>query len=472
MAESPASESPQSVEFDDETAMDELPVRKSTGGMMNRFRQRAQQRLSKDKPRNSKSVKLVHLPKHTAGLFWTRILKNKLQMYHPTFSQNYQLTFLALQLPWAWLLVAYFVTAFTLATIMAGLFWAGDCHLNLTFSQVFLIVSQQVMTGPAYMEMTDQPTETTNDGCIVVGVFSSMISLFFQTFVISVVIRKYMKPKSTVAFSRRLVFNMRNGVPCLQARVFNLRGTLMTNVRLTAHHAYPRTTLEGETHWNTAPLKFTGPHFSKLPGTYTHLINEESALYKAYKSGTVTGSITFEFIGYDTILHEDIYQIWMFWLPHDAAPCSRYADVVTKGSQAAINDGTMQMQVDMGRYDAIVPTHGTDRCCLLCMRGCVFGSAAARKQKSDAAAASTNTATDLDVVDSSASPVESKQTVSSEAPVARGDSIHSAVSVVHAPVQLNSLNALAEQSLSTHESGSAHDLLAGADADDTHVALV
>ena len=53
-----------------------------------------------------------------------------------------------------------------------------------------------------------------------------------QTFVISVAIRKYMKPKSTVSFSRRLVFNIRNGVPCLQARIFNLRGTLMSNVRV------------------------------------------------------------------------------------------------------------------------------------------------------------------------------------------------------------------------------------------------
>lgn len=64
------------------------------------------------------------------------------------------------------LLVLYFVTAFLIAAIMAGLFWAADCHENLTFSQVaqlfsvssmqvsrraclqvFLVVSQQVMTG-------------------------------------------------------------------------------------------------------------------------------------------------------------------------------------------------------------------------------------------------------------------------------------------------------------------------------------
>ena len=95
--------------------------------------------------RSHKSVKLVHLPKHTAGLTWSRVLKTKLKMYHPTYSGNYQLTFRALELSWGMLLLAYFATAFTIAVVMAALFWVGDCSVDFTFAQVFRPAALVVM---------------------------------------------------------------------------------------------------------------------------------------------------------------------------------------------------------------------------------------------------------------------------------------------------------------------------------------
>ena len=47
-------------------------------------------------------------------------------------------------------------------------------------------------------------------------------------------VRKFMKPKAAVAFSRKLCFNSRNAVPCLQARAFNLRGNLISDVTVRA----------------------------------------------------------------------------------------------------------------------------------------------------------------------------------------------------------------------------------------------
>jgi hypothetical protein len=84
------------------------------------------------------------------------------------------------------------------------------------------------------------------------------------------------------------------------------------------------------------PLTFTGANFIKLPGTnwlktdedwivdgdvnwamadhlatgtYTHLIDAKSPLYEFYKQDAVIGTITFEVVGYDHVLHEDIHQV-------------------------------------------------------------------------------------------------------------------------------------------------------------------
>lgn len=85
----------------------------------------------------------------------------------------------------------------------------------------------------------------------------------------------------------------------------------------------------------------------------------------------------------------------MFDLPDDAAPCSRFADMIVKGSvlvadygcsfpdsqltncthpgfatgtRDAITDGTYQMVVDMSNFNAVVPSHPSDRCDILLSR--------------------------------------------------------------------------------------------------------
>src|SRR5690606_27363833 len=51
-----------------------------------------------------------------------------------------------------------------------------------------------------------------------------------QAFLLSMAVRKFMKPKAAIAFSRRLAFNSRNGVPCLQTRIMNLRGNTISDI--------------------------------------------------------------------------------------------------------------------------------------------------------------------------------------------------------------------------------------------------
>lgn len=59
-----------------------------------------------------------------------------------------------------------------------------------------------------------------------------LLYLTRQACVLSMAVRKLMKPETAVTFSRKLVLNQRNGQPCLQARITNLRGTLLTNVQV------------------------------------------------------------------------------------------------------------------------------------------------------------------------------------------------------------------------------------------------
>jgi hypothetical protein len=54
-------------------------------------------------------------------------------------------------------------------------------------------------------------------------------------------------------------------------------------------------------------------------------------MYEAYtKDKVVLGMIIFEAMGYDHVLDDELHQLWMYQLPEDAAPCSRFADMVLK----------------------------------------------------------------------------------------------------------------------------------------------
>ena len=66
------------------------------------------------------------------------------------------LIFLSLEASWTWLAAGYFVAVFVLALLLAALFRAGECSSGeLSFGKIYLIVAQQLMTGPAFVETTD-----------------------------------------------------------------------------------------------------------------------------------------------------------------------------------------------------------------------------------------------------------------------------------------------------------------------------
>ena len=121
------------------------------------------------------------------------------------------LIFLALESSWRWLLLGYFTTVLAIGLTLAGLFIAADCKEQLPFGkvaidpvlccqfccqsrceapltlgpsalvgQVYLFVLQQLMTGPAFLEMTDLESTSLPSSCVVIGFFASTCTLFLQ----------------------------------------------------------------------------------------------------------------------------------------------------------------------------------------------------------------------------------------------------------------------------------------------------
>lgn len=123
-----------------------------------------------------------------------------------------------------------------------------------------------MVTGPSLFDLSDRDSPDQNHGCLVISFATATTSLFFQVrpadehgvflyltllsnrrlhlgfsstiwslarqaFVLSMAVRKFLKPKSAIAFSRKLVYNCRNGQPCLQMRIMNLRGTVISDVK-------------------------------------------------------------------------------------------------------------------------------------------------------------------------------------------------------------------------------------------------
>eukprot|EP00045_Choanoeca_perplexa_P006977 m.61271 g.61271 ORF g.61271 m.61271 type:complete len:529 (+) comp13869_c0_seq1:186-1772(+) len=330
-----------------------------TDGLRKRRKQSFQKAKDKINARLSRirnNSRVRKLPKHTSGSVWHQIMKAPVQIFNKQFSSRLNLIFLALELSWKYLLLGYFLFVFTLAAVLGGFFRAGECSLDYSFTRIYLLVVQQLMTGPAFLELSDRETGDLSSGCILIGFVTSTCTLFLQAFILSMAVRKFMKPKSAVAFSRKLCFNSRNAVPCLQTRAFNLRGNLISDVSIRAVYSYKRTTAEGETHYMVEDVEFKGPQWMKFPVTFTHYIDETSPLFKPYFTDRhIEGRLFMELVGYDHTLCEEVHASWVFTLPEDAALYCRFANMVVKTFQDAVEDGSYQCAVEMSSFDAVEP---------------------------------------------------------------------------------------------------------------------
>ncbi|EGD77549.1 hypothetical protein PTSG_08647 [Salpingoeca rosetta] len=330
--------------------------------------------------RRRRRSRMNMLPKHTVGLDWMQVMRTRTQLLNQQFSANMNLVFVALESSWVYLALFYFAGVFLAATILAALFYACECRESLDFGRVLLLVAQQIMTGPAFIESGDIATPDLSHGCIILGFLSSTTTIIFQAFLLSMAVRKLMKPRTAITFTRKLVVNTRDGVPCLQARILNLRGNLISDVQVNATRSRRVRTREGENYYKIEKLKFEGPHMMKFPGIFTHRIDESSPLYEEFsKKSFVGGFVWVEFTGYDHVLTEQVHQLWLFELPGDVMPCSRFADMVVKGTTEAITDGTYRMIINMANFNKIVRLHSNSQCCKLCRTGCPFGSQAQRR---------------------------------------------------------------------------------------------
>lgn len=176
--------------------------------------------------------------------------------------------------------------------ILAGLFVGAGCQEALSFGHIFLIVLGQMSTGPGYLEMSDISPGDQSTTCMGVGFISALTALCLDVFILSITVRKFMKPKGACLFSKQMVFNTRNGVPHLQFRLVNMRGNFVDDVRVLASWNQHVTTNEGESHVSTTRIHFSGPTLAKGPVVYSHRLCPQSPMYESYKkTGETSGTL-------------------------------------------------------------------------------------------------------------------------------------------------------------------------------------
>eukprot|EP00911_Craspedida_sp_UC1_P002458 UC1_evm1s1831 len=200
-----------------------------------------------------------------------------------------------------------------------------------------------------------------NDACVFLGTFSNACALLLEAFVLSIAVRKFMRAKPIIEFTKQLAFNTRNNEPFLQVRVANLRGNAMLDTHVDCTWVAFSKSTEGESYAKLSKLLFTGPDVMKAPGTFSHPLNKDSPMYKSYlEAGVPNGLLIFTLKGYDVVLNETIMATRSYKLPEDALSCRRFADVLVPDTFIT------QIQVDFHNFHCTVRSHDDDGTCFLC----------------------------------------------------------------------------------------------------------
>ncbi|HEY4016065.1 MAG TPA: ion channel [Polyangiaceae bacterium] len=114
----------------------------------------------------------------------------------------------------------------------------------------------------------------------VVMVAQSVVSLIFTALATGLVFSKFARPLGRVAFSRRAVISLMDGVPTLMVRVGNERGN--TIVEATVHVTMSRTvrTAEGQTFYRLVDLPLARERSPAVARSWTimHAIDERSPI--------------------------------------------------------------------------------------------------------------------------------------------------------------------------------------------------
>eukprot|EP00056_Hartaetosiga_gracilis_P003108 m.59799 g.59799 ORF g.59799 m.59799 type:complete len:589 (+) comp11336_c0_seq3:73-1839(+) len=289
---------------------------------------------------------------------WKRAINRRATIHrNPKYFVN-SLNFIAMYWSWTALLLFFMASLVVVATILSGIFYGASCVHDLSYAHVFWVAVGQLSTGPSLIDFSDKSPEDIGATCVFIGSLASLSTLFFQAVIISLIVRKLMKCNSGLTFTKQMVLNTRDGRPCLQLRVMNLYGTVMTNVSIIGTWIRPYETSEGEKFAQMIKIHFDGAVMMKGPNTYSHYIDKHSPLIKYFQEGKFkNGSLFINIDSYDVTMDYSYHEFWSYKLPHDVLPCHRFADSVVKGLASAVADKSYRVVFDYSTFNKAVPTH-------------------------------------------------------------------------------------------------------------------
>ena len=214
-----------------------------------------------------------------------------------------------------------------------------------SFADAFFF-SVQTLATIGYGVMSPQTTWAN-----VLVTLESTVGIMALPLVTGLVFAKFARPTARVAFSKRALVTVRDGVPSFMFRMANLRGNQIVEARARVVIARQETTPEGERirRIHDLPLVRNESPLFALTWAAVHPITAASPLAGATAATLAEwdAEIVVSLVGIDETLSQTIHARWSY-LPDEIHWGGQFADVL-----AQLPDG--RRRVDYTRFHDIVP---------------------------------------------------------------------------------------------------------------------
>lgn len=238
---------------------------------------------------------------------------------------------------WRWLI--FWIASLYLATnaLFAWLFLLGGDTLENaqegSFSDAFFF-SVQTLSTIGYGGMS--PKTPYAHFLVTVESFVGLLGMAIGT---GLVFARFSRPTSKVAFSKNLVVQTRNGVPCLMFRVSNTRGNDIVEARVNLSIMRDDYTQEGEHLRRFYELKMeraSTPMFN-LTWTLIHVIDEESPLFGLSEDNISEKAANFVVVllGMDDTFSQTVHARYVY-TPEDVLFGFRFVDMLEDNERGEI----------------------------------------------------------------------------------------------------------------------------------------
>lgn len=208
----------------------------------------------------------------------------------------------------------------------------GDC-INAknpgSFIEAFSF-SVQTMATIGYGGM--EPTTTYAHILITFEAFVGLIAVAMGS---GLMFAKFSRPQAKVRFSNKLVVNLRDGIPCLQFRISNLRDSSIIDARVKIYVIKDVITKEGYQLKRPFPLELVNSRTPLFPLSWllVHKLEEGSPIYPLNEANVHDNEmqIMVTFIGLEESLSQSIFAQHTYDLS-DVEFNAHFEDMVTKPS--------------------------------------------------------------------------------------------------------------------------------------------